>query len=454
MLLTNLRRQLFKGVASESLAVYRILFGGLMAVGTLRYWAMGWIERSFIEPQFFFKYWGFSWVPTPSPEVIYLLFALLFISSTFIALGLFTRIAGLVFFVLFSWVELMDASNYLNHYYLVSILAFINLFLPLGKRWSLDVLLKRTSELTEIPAWCIYVLRTQLSIVYFYAGLAKATGDWLFHAQPMNIWMTANIDLPFIGPLFGYEWAHFGAAWAGFLYDLLIWIFLWIPRTRKFAYVVVIVFHTTTHLMFPIGLFPFIMTLCTLIFFAPDWPSRVWFWFRRAPHSRMKISSVPQVTPDGKIFVLATFLVFQLLFPLRWLFYPNHILWSEEGGRWAWKVMTREKNGDVEFKVIDKITNETFTVYPSQYLHKHQELEMSGQPDLVLQLAHKIGAEFKKEGREVAVFASAWVSLNGRPSRQWLDSQVDLMSVTDDWSSKNWVLPFPQDPPPRQKVVY
>ena len=64
-------------------------------------------------------------------------------------------------------------------------------------------------------------------------------------------------------------------SWFGAAYDLAIVFFLLSRRTRLAAYATVIVFHVMTAVLFPIGMFPWIMIVATLVFFPPDWPRRL-----------------------------------------------------------------------------------------------------------------------------------------------------------------------------------
>ena len=51
------------------LVVFRIVFGLVMLTGTIRFWAKGWIETQYIQPQFYFSYYGFEWVHPYSANV-------------------------------------------------------------------------------------------------------------------------------------------------------------------------------------------------------------------------------------------------------------------------------------------------------------------------------------------------------------------------------------------------
>jgi hypothetical protein len=117
--------------------------------------------------------------------------------------------------------------------------------------------------------------------------------------------------------------------------------------------------------------------------------------------------------------------------------------------RWAWKVMVREKNGAVSYYVTLP-GGRTQIVPPHRYLTDFQEREMSGQPDLILQLAHHIADDYRRRGLgEVKVRAEARVSLNGRRGVDMIDRDVDLAHVDDGIAPATWILPEPAAPPVR-----
>ena len=61
-LIARIARIAFAPVDIASLVFFRIAFGALMTWEVYRYFSRGWIGRYWIEPQFLFKYYGFSWV--------------------------------------------------------------------------------------------------------------------------------------------------------------------------------------------------------------------------------------------------------------------------------------------------------------------------------------------------------------------------------------------------------
>lgn len=434
-----------KPVDGASLAAFRILFGLMMTAGIIRFAAHGWIERFFVKPEFTFKYWGFGWVELLEPAAMTGVFAVMGLSAFMVAIGFFYRFSILLFFVLFTYVELIDVSNYLNHYYLVSLLAFILVFLPANKMWSVDAYLFPKLREKPVQFWMIAWLRFQMGCVYFFAGITKFGEDWLIHAQPLHLWLRSRVETPFVG-VFLHHWeTALVMSWAGFLFDLTIVFWLLWGRSRPLAYAVLVVFHTFTNVFFAIGMFPVIMVVGATIFFNPDWPRRVGGGAWAKPQVGVGSGKLPFARlPKRAIFALI-FCTIQFVMPWRHLAYPGNVLWTEEGMRWSWKVMIREKNGDVMYRV--RSGDREFDVSPRRYLTADQEREFSGQPDMILQLAHHIANDHTVNGTRPEVRVDAWVAWNGRRRARIIDPSVDLARVEDSiWPPASWILAAPTGP--------
>lgn len=439
------------------LVTFRVLFGLLMSYGALRFMAAGWVETLYVEPRFFFQFYGFQWVQPLGRVGTYLLYSLIAASSFALALGYRYRLAAVLFFVSFTYSELLDATNYLNHYYLVCLLALLLIFIPAHGAASLDVRLGRTRRRARVAAWCIHALMLQLAIVYFYAGLAKVNADWLLRAMPLAVWLPTKADFPLLGELFAQPWMAYAFSWAGALYDLTIvgWL-LW-PKSRPWAYAAVVVFHVLTKLLFNIGLFPLIMITSTLIFFSVGWHERLHGFIRSSvyPSSRRIFAPLPPprnhspLRATGRVGTLTrsallAFFAFQLLFPLRYLAYPGPVQWTEEGYRFGWRVMLVEKSGQATFYVEDPATGRRGEVRNSDYLTPFQEKQLAIQPDFILQYAHFLARTYHEEYGIAypRVTVDSYVALNGRPSRRFIDPTVDLAAERDTWQPKTWILTF------------
>ena len=144
--------------------------------------------------------------------------------------------------------------------------------------------------------------------------------------------------------------------------------------------------------------------------------------------------------------LLAGWVAWHALVPLRHWLYPGNVLWTEEGFRFSWNVMLVEKNGAVDVTVEDPAAGERWSVDPADYLTRYQTKMMSTQPDMILEFSHMVAADFARRGRPgVRVYVDARVALNGRRQAPMIDTSVDLASITDDLAPKRWILPLPED---------
>ncbi len=486
---------LFCRVDGAWLGAFRVLFGLTMCVSMIRFLVYGWVSRFFLEPTFFFKYWGFGWVEPLSASGMYALFFMLVALSACVAAGFCFRVASLLFAVGLTYVQLIDVTTYLNHYYLAALLSFLLAVSPAGQVWSVDRFLSqrrlrvgRSQKAQRDPGdqgvalFWLYLLRFQVGAVYFFAGLAKFNSDWLIHAQPLRIWLGARTHLPLIGPLFAIEGVPLLMSWAGFLFDLTIVFWLSRRRTRAVAYLVVLVFHTLTRVLFPIGMFPIIMSLAALVFFEPDWPRRVvrrlrrmrryvedWFearlgrdagpssgsaWSRYLPISHRASQDEPRWRKRLLVSAGAVYCVLQLALPLRFLAYGGNVMWHEQGMRFSWRVMLRAKGGSARFVVEEPGSDRRAYVDPRHYLTDLQESEMVSRPDLLLQFAHHLAHEYENRGwKDVAVRVDSRISLNGRRSATFVPPHVDLTSRRDGLWPFDWVAEAPKDPPHHTRPV-
>ncbi|MDZ7716114.1 MAG: HTTM domain-containing protein [Balneolaceae bacterium] len=452
-----IKKHLSSRVSIAPLAVFRFLFGFIMLVSIIRFAANGWIYELYVKPDYFFTYYGFDWVTPLGETGMYLLFLVMGLAALSIMLGYFYRFGIVIFFLAFTYVELIDKTNYLNHYYFVSIVSFLLMFVPANRYFSLDVLRKPSLRREYVPAWTINIFKLQLGLVYFFAGVAKLNPDWLLNAMPLQIWLPANADLPLIGPLLEYTTTAYIFSWGGAFYDLTVTFFLLWKRTRILAYLAVIVFHMSTWFLFQIGMFPFIMILCTLIFFPADFHKKIiqiisgftnYLPFslpkpKPAKNKDFQLSRIGNSIIGG---ILILHFVLQLLLPLRFMLYPDNLFWTEQGFRFSWRVMLMEKAGHATFHMRNPETGNEWQVRNWDYLTPKQEKEMSTRPDMILQFAHHLEDEYQKNfSGDVEITVTSNVTLNGRRSQPMINPNVDLTEQERGFAHKEWILPFNED---------
>ena len=438
----SMLKALNREVSIAPLITVRLLFGALMCFGTLRFMYNGWVEQLYIQPKYFFHYYGFEWVQPLPGQLMWGVFIALAVLAFFMAIGLLYRISSVLFFLLFTYVELIDVTNYLNHYYFISIFSFLMLWLPAHRRCSVDALLWPSVKRSTIPFWIIGILRLQLGIVYFFAGVAKLNSDWLFRAEPLRTWFLAFTQTPIVGKLFTYKLTAFLFSWAGAIYDLSMPFLLSFRKTLPYAYVAVVGFHIITWLMFPIGMFPWVMIALTWVFFPIAFHEKLISAIESMLPIRTMVAAAwkPKLLKPVALFFVA-FFTFQLIFPFRYVAYPGKLFWSEQGFRFSWRVMLMEKAGSALFHVSDPETGRTWDIHNPHYLTPVQEKQMSTQPDLILQYAQILKKEFQSIGVvNPIVTADIFVALNGRRGKRYINNTIDLTQLKDGWAHKHWIL--------------
>jgi hypothetical protein len=304
-----------------------------------------------------------------------------------------------------------------------------------------------------------------MEILLIYAGIVKINSDWL-QLQPLKMWLAERSDYPYgLGYLFTQDWAVATAAYGIIVLHIVgAPLLLW-KRTRLVVFCLYAAFHTLNHFVFNIGIFPWFTLFASLLFFEPDWPKRLWLCVQQRltalSSDTASVSTKPapgtlsalHVYPRSALLqnlTLAFVLVWtvsQILIPMRHILYPGNVSWTEEGHRFAWQMKLRDKDGWVDFYVRDANDRGNIThVEPRWFLTAKQIRKMTGRPDMILQFAHFLAEHWRKHyGIEnPEVYASAFVSLNGRPPTLLVDPGRNLAKVDRSLWPADWIVPLDQ----------
>ncbi|MBX7167808.1 MAG: HTTM domain-containing protein [Pirellulales bacterium] len=422
------RETLAAPVSGASLAVFRIGFGlvlcyeglyylgfipfapnGAVAFQHLGQW-LGWspaapvgmnlIQALYTGPHVHWNiaFPGFAWVrPLPEPAMT-LVFVGMTLAALLVALGWSYRPAVVCLFFSFAYVNLIELCVYLNHFYLACLLLFLLCWMPADRCFSVRAWLerdptgKRPLEQQWVPFWCVFLLRAQMFILYFYAGIAKTNPDWL-SGEPPRTWLHQSNAAHYLERFFGLGTmqsiraflAQEGVCWlmtiGGLALDLSIGFFLVWRRTRIAAFLLLMGFHGTNFCLFNIGAFPVFAILATTIFFDPDWPLRVGRWLRRPriKHPdwpwllagtivlpgfgtlagwRLEPSPAPTTATRRLgwlgLALIGVWFAYQTIVPLRHFWIPGYVCWTEEGSLASWHMMLRHKvSGPFAMEIVD-----------------------------------------------------------------------------------------------------
>jgi vitamin K-dependent gamma-carboxylase len=440
-------------VDAASLAAFRIALGLILVWEIGRYFAFGWIGELFLRPAFLFKYPGLEWLAPLPGAWLYVHFLVLGVLAALIAVGYQYRLATALFWLGFTYVALLDRTQYLNHFYLISLLVLLLCFVPANSLWSLDARLRPQLRSDTVPAWSLWLLRFQVAIPYLYGGIAKLNGDWL-HGLPMQIWMSRMTGVQRVVPAFGEHWLALVFSYGGLAFDLAIVPLLLWQRTRYVAFAAAAAFHVMNAVMFQIGIFPWLMIAATTLFLPPDWPR--WLLGRlrgqttnltnQTNEAGNRSSPIRTIrTIRGFSFLttfVAVFVILQLVVPLRHWIYPGNVDWTEEGTLFSWRMMLNDKPAAVRFTAVDPATGQESPIDPRNYLIPHQIERMSRDPELLRQFATALQADQRAHGKRAEIRVLAIVSLNGRKPQLLIDPQIDLGAQPASWWVQPWIVPL------------
>ncbi len=421
-------------------------------------------EMFYYETIYRFSYPGFGWIlPLDERSGDAMLAGMVLLGLCFAA-GFFYRMAAAGYLVLSAYFLLYDQAIYVNHYYLMWLLVFLMVWMPAHRAWSVDVLMRRQLRSETAPTWCWWLIRFQIALVYFFAGLVKLRPDWLNARPGIFMWLGATQQfeaLQALPPVF----MAYVIAFGGLAVDFFIAPFLFWRRTRLAAYLIIAAFHFGNVVLFSgeadrmVGAFPWLMLVMTTVFFDADWPRAIRNRLRgrpsNPPPAGRDFASAAELSPLRKagLFFLGVYVIIQLALPLRFLFYPGNTLWTKEGSTYAWQMMSHHQYGSVKFHVLHPPSGKTWTIRPQSELSRRQSYSIGNKPALILTYAHNLADRFERQGYpDCEVRAETLVSLNGRPFQTYIDPNVDLANERSRWGHCPWVLPLEHDLPPIEEA--
>ncbi len=455
-----MKNWLWQPVDIAGLVYFRIVFGILGfadLIGGFGYYHL-WVD-AFNPDNFQFRYYGFEWLPSLPEPFMSLYFIIGMMLALAVAVGWRYRWTAPLFALFFTYYFLLEKAHYLNHGYLFCWLCWVMALLPAWRDFSVDVWQRPQERSPVVPRWSFVILPFLMGVVYFFGGIAKLNPDWLFHAMPLKLWMKAKTNLFLIGPIVAQEWVAWLMAWGGALLDLTVVFFLLNKKTRKGAFIFVVLFHLSNHLIFNIGIFPYLSVAITALYFGPSWPrqfvgfleqrwSRVEEWVVRWK-SRMESTPVTtfnfwQARSSSRPILRMGFvwlIMIHSFLPLRHWLFPGDVAWTEEGHRYAWRMMLRSKRGRGHFIVKNLQTGEEQRIRPQSELLPKQARKLWTHPDMILQYAHHLRDREQAEGKEVAIFAHIKVKLNDGKYHPYVDKERDLAQVEwSYWRPSDWLL--------------
>jgi hypothetical protein len=435
--------RLFRPVDIAPLVFFRIVGATLIAIECAGH-ALTQFRQPYVEASFHLSWPLTPWLLPGPPAAVYAHMTANVVAALLVALGCYYRAAALCLAIGVGTLLGMEQTAYINHTYLYALYAGILACVPANAAVSLDARRRPQLARATAPAWCLYLLRFQMAVVYGFAGLAKLDADWL-RAMPLSVWLQLDAGYPLIGPLLAAPTTAYVMSYGGLVFDLLIVPAMSSARTRRYAFAIAIAFHLTNVVTFGIGTFPWFSLAATALFFPPETFRRLPFLSSRLP-APVATASDPSLPGTGRrlflVAALTAYACLQVAIPSRRFFIDGNPGWTEVGHTFAWRMMLRNKVGRLTLRLHEPATGRTWSEAPARYLVGRQVRTVSTDPEMIVQLARHVARHYAEQGRTVEVRVDAFASLNGRTPRRLVRADVDLAREEPRLDTFDIVLPF------------
>lgn len=399
------------------------------------------------DPEVHFHYDLLFWL-NPLPEnLMWALIVGLMIACVLIILGKWYRPAMAFFALGFTYIFFIDKAYYNNHLYLICLLSFWLIFidadtaLQIGRK-------NRASEVGMVPAWMYYVLQAHLVIVYFFGGIAKLNGDWLFRHEPITTMLKGGF---YMSELLGESITVYLLTYGGLIFDLTIGFILLIPQTRWLGVAGVLFFNLSNASLFDdINIFPYFMVMATVLFLDQTWLAEKLSPKNKDP--KRKQPQPPVFTISRRLILIASiYFCIHLMMPFRHFLYSGNVDWTGQGQRFSWRMKVQTRNTEkLEFQVLDYSRKTIYPVELTAYnLNRDQITLLSMDPAAMWQFCQFLADRGKRklQTKKVGVKANVVVSMNNRPAQPMVDPEMDMAEAERSiFKNSTWILPLKDNP--------
>ncbi|XP_069128480.1 vitamin K-dependent gamma-carboxylase-like [Argopecten irradians] len=417
----------------------------------------------------------FDFIKPLSVAWMYLLYFIMLLATISIMFGFLYRWSLMIFTGVYWYIILLDGTVWNNHSYLFGLLAFLLLLTDGNRYMSIDGLIWPEIRNQAVPLWNYTVMRFQVFIVYFFAGIKKLDPEWMYGWSQMHVSGSWVFDIfrPF---LTDDQIDLYVVHWIGCVLDMTLGYVLFFDKTRVFGLIFGFTFHAMNSQIYSIGMFPFIGMATMTVFCYPNWPRKFFRkilpWrqpstFRSSrhclyskgdtkPESRSKQMQEEQNVPPkdcptkpGRYHILSTFFVIvyiaeQVFLPFSFGVFKG--LDNDIGGvyGYSWNMMIYSPDPYIKIYIKDLDTGEK-TDISKLVSHKSERNRWSYNPYMLLQYTQCLARKVDVDGTLAGSFAityDIWIKVNRRFRRRLYDPDKDMLTAKWSLFSKtDWVLP-------------
>ncbi|KAM4747726.1 vitamin K-dependent gamma-carboxylase [Rhinophrynus dorsalis] len=443
-----------------ALGVFRFLFGLLMFLDIPQERGLSHLDYKYLDGLDVCRFPLFNSLRPLPLDWMYLIYMLMLLGALGITLGCCYRLSCLLFLLPYWYVFFLDKTTWNNHSYLYGLIGFQFTIINANRYWSIDGLLNPRKRNAHVPLWNYTLLRTQIFIVYFIAGIKKLDADWVEGYSMGTLsrhWLFDPFKLFLSEEMTSLVVVH----WGGLILDLTAGYLLFFDATRPLALFFVSYFHCMNSQLFNIGMFSYTMLATSPLFCYPDWPRRLvaklpcclhWFLPQTQPPQESSECVYPgrrgkAATKPGFWHKLGA--VFTVFYIMEQLFLPySHFItqgynnWTNGLYGYSWDMMVHSRSHQhVKITYRDGITGEIGYLNPGVFT---QTRRWKDHNDMLKQYAVCLqGLLGAYNISEPEIYFDVWVSINDRFQQRLFDPTVDIVKA--DWSpflKTSWVKPL------------
>jgi len=414
----------------------------------------------------------FDNMPRLSIEYLYLVYLVLLMSAFGIMIGLFFKLSCFCFMSCYWYIFFLDKTVWNNHSYLYGLMSIILLLSNANYYWSIDGLIWPSIRNKQIPLWQYGVVRFQVFLLYFYAGLKKLDRDWMTGYSMVGLSREFVFD-PFRTFLTNEQIDFYMVHCCGLMFDLLQGFMLFFDTTRPIGFFFGYNFHIMNAVMFNIGMFSYMCMAVIPIFCRPEWPKKI---IKMLPSFLQKVFPMTEDSVDNKSCTLIEqppskkkkleprswtwknlfmnllclhYVAAQLFLPYSHFLTKGYNSWTQGLYGYSWDMMIHSwSTQHVVVKVTDQKTNKEQYLRPGAFFpYGDSKNRIFSHPDMLKQyaicLADRVKGMDELGIQHPQITVDVWKSMNGRYQQRMLDPTVDL--VTADWdpfTHTKWMQPL------------
>jgi hypothetical protein len=177
---------------------------------------------------------GYEWIPEITRDWMAAFIVVWVLAAAAFTIGYRTRLSGAVLTLLITYHLLADQNLFFNHILFLDLVVFLLVIADSGAVLSVDWLLQGKPA-RSVRRWPIILLRLQVSIIYFFAGILKLNPEFLSGNKLRLSLRLSEESAP--------TELLVALAWATIALEIFLSFALWSERLRPWAILSGVIFH-------------------------------------------------------------------------------------------------------------------------------------------------------------------------------------------------------------------